>query len=195
MTGARTAAGTGSFYVMGCEGVYPATTIGTRPDLPRGPWMTGQRITYEVPRPLVYALDPDVPGELLPMYKSSAPLMRADLLAALSESGVDNLQLFDAVLRDPIKNAEHKDYKAVNIVGVVAAADLAASQMMGTTDSTLIDADFHRLAFREKIPNDLLLFRLAESVNAIVVHDRVKRRIESAGIPGMTFYASGEWSG
>jgi hypothetical protein len=183
------------FYVMGCEGVFPSTALGTRPDLPRGPWMTGQRITYDVPTPLVYGLDPDYPGELLAMYKSAAPLMRADLLAALSDAGVDNLQLFDAVLRDPLKGTEHKDYKAVNVVGVVAAADLGASQMMGTSDSTLIDADFHRLAFREDVPTDLLLFRLAESVNAIVVHDRVKRRIESAGIPGMTFYASNEWSG
>jgi hypothetical protein len=131
---------------------------------------------------------------MLPMYKSAAPLMRADLLAALADAGVDNLQLFDAVLRD-LKGNENKEYRAVNVVGVVTAADLGNSRMMGTTDSTLVDADFHRLAFREKIPADLLLFRLAESVNAIVVHDRVKRRVEGAGIPGMTFYASDEWSG
>jgi hypothetical protein len=195
MTSPRTAARAGSFYVMSCEGVFPATTIGTRPDLPRGPWMTGQRITYDVPTPLTYSLDPDYPGELLPMYKSAAPLMRTDLLVALGDAGVDNLQLFDAILRDPFKRADHKDYKAVNVVGVVAAADLGASQMMGTSDSTLVDVDFQRLVFRENVASDLLLFRLAESVNAIVVHDRVKRHIESAGIPGMTFYASGEWSG
>ena len=194
MTGPRTRAQAQLFYVMGCEGIFPSTALGTRPTLPRGPWMTGQRITYDVRTPLEYGLDPDYPGEMLPMYKSAAPLMRADLLAALADAGVDNLQLFDAVLRD-LKGNENKEYKAVNVVGVVAAADLGNSRMMGTTDSTLVDADFHRLAFREKIPTDLLLFRLAESVNAIVVHDRVKRRIERAGIPGMTFYASDEWSG
>jgi hypothetical protein len=183
------------FHVMGCEGIFPSTTIGERPQLPRGPWMTGQLITYDVPQPLVYALDPDYPGELLPMYKSAAPLMRADLIEALVNAGVDNLQLFDAVLRDPTTGKEHKGYKAVNVVGVVSAADLERSSMMGTTDSTFVDADFASLAFRKDISPDLLLFRLAESVNAIVVHDRVKRAVESAGIPGMTFYASGEWSG
>jgi hypothetical protein len=194
MTGPRTPAQAQLFYVMGCEGIFPSTALGKRPTLPRGPWMTGQRITYDVPTPLEYALDPDYPGELLPMYKSAAPLMRADLLTALADAGVDNLQLFDAVLRD-LKGNANKDYKAVNVVGVVAAADLGNSRMMGTTDSTLVDADFQRLAFREQVPTDLLLFRLAESVNAIVVHDRVKRRVERAGIPGMTFYASDEWSG
>lgn len=186
---------TAALYVMGCEGIFPSSTIGARPDLPRGPWMTGRVITYDVPTPLEYALDPDYPGELLPMYKSAAPLMRSDLLQALAGAGVDNLQLYDAVLRDPQRGAEHRNYKAVNVVGVVSAADLAASRMMGTTDSTLIDADFHRLAFRGDVPSDLLLFRLAESVNAIVVHERVKTAIEAAAIPGMTFYASNEWSG
>jgi hypothetical protein len=180
---------------MSCEGIFPATTIGQEPDLPRGPWMVGQMITYPVQTPLVYELDPDYPGQLQPMYKAAAPIMREDLLDALASAGVDNLQLFDAVLRDPGTGATHKNYKAVNVVGVVSAADLGASKMMGTTDSTLVDADFHRLVFRDDVPPDLLLFRLAESVNAIVVHEDVKRVVEQRQIPGMTFYESGAWSG
>jgi hypothetical protein len=129
------------------------------------------------------------------MYKSAAPLFREDLLGALVDAGVDNLQLFEAVLRDPQRGAQHANYKAANVVGVVSAADLGRSSMMGTTDSTLLDADFDRLVFRNDAPTDLLLFRLAESVNAIVVHERVKRAVEQRAIPGMTFYASGEWSG
>jgi hypothetical protein len=182
------------YYVMSCEGVFPGTTIGTEPALPRGAWMTGQLITYPVPEPLVYALDPDYPGLLQPMYKAAAPLMRDDLCTALGDAGVDNLQLFSAVLRDT-QGVEHQSFKAVNIVGVVSAADLAQSTMMGTTDSTLIDADFHALVFKKSAPKDLLLFRLAEAVNAIVVHERVRRVIEERAIPGMTFFSSGEWSG
>jgi hypothetical protein len=185
----------GPFFVMTCEGIHPASTIGDRPDLPRGPWMTGQLITYAVPSPLVYSLDAAYPGDLLPMYRSSAPLMREDLLDALAAAGVDNLQLFDVVLHDPQRGSAHTNYKAVNILGLVSAADLGRSTMMGTTDSTLIDADFDKLVLKARIWTDLLLFRLAESVNAIVVHDRVKRHVESENISGMTFYASGEWSG
>jgi hypothetical protein len=183
------------FFVMSCEGIYPSSRIGRHPSLPRGPWMTGQPITYEVPTPLGYELDADYPGELLPMYKSAAPLMRDNLLDVLSSCGVTNLQLFDAILTDPRAGDEHRDYKAVNVIGAVKAADLAASKLMPTSNSTLIDADFDRLAFRQGIPGDLLIFRLAESVNAIVVNELIKTSVESARIPGMTFFASGEWSG
>ena len=90
---------------------------------------------------------------------------------------------------------EHTNYKAFNVVGLVAAADLGASKMMGTTSSTLIDADFASLALDESKAHGLLLFRLAENVSAIVVDERVRQEIEGRKIPGILFYASGEWSG
>jgi hypothetical protein len=31
-------------------------------------------------------------------------------------------------------------------------------------------------------------------VNAVVVHEKVKERIEAAGIPGFVFCGPGEWS-
>ncbi|HEY6642890.1 imm11 family protein [Povalibacter sp.] len=157
--------------------------------------MTGQRITYEVSTPLEYGLHPSYPGELLPFYKSAAPLMHERLLDVITRAGADNLQLFDAVLDDPQRSIRHTDYKAVNVIGLVAIADLAKSQTMGTSDSERIDVDFHRLVMREQIPGEHLIFRMAESVNAIVVHERIKQRIDAAAVPGMTFYASGEWSG
>jgi hypothetical protein len=126
---------------------------------------------------------------------SNAPLMRQDLLDALAAAGVDNLQLFDAVLQDPQAAREHRDFKAVNVVGVASAADMEKSVMLGTSDSTMIDADFDQLVFDEKRPGGLFLFRLAENVSAIVVHEKVKHMIEERNIPGMTFYASGQWSG
>jgi hypothetical protein len=157
--------------------------------------MTGQRITYEVATPLEYGLDPDYPGDLLPFYTANAPLMHGKLIQAIRDAGADTLQLFDAVLVDPQRAARHDDYKAVNIVGLVAMADLAKSRTMGTSDSRMLDVDFEKLEFREGAAGDHLIFRLAESVNAIVVHANVKRSIEKAGLAGMTFYASGEWSG
>jgi hypothetical protein len=184
-----------SYYVLGCEGIHPASTLRERPRLPRGPWMSGHEIRYDVPTPLVYGLDPDYPGDLLPFYKSAAPLMHEKLIDVITRAGADNLQLFDAVLDDPQRSIRHSDYKAVNVIGLVAIADLSKSETMGTSDSEKIDVDFHRLVIREQIPGEYLIFRMAESVNAIVVHERIKQRIEAVSIPGMTFYASGEWSG
>jgi hypothetical protein len=184
-----------SYFVMTCEGIHPRTSLRKIPSLPRGPWFRGQEITYKVKEPLKYELDPGYPGELLPMYKASAPLMRADLLQALESSGVDNLQLFQAILKDPKAKVEHTNYKAVNVIGRVAAADLAKSTTMNLPNPELFGQTFDSLAIDEKKAGGLLLFRLDESASAIVVHDRVKAGIEAAGVPGMTFYASGEWSG
>ena len=35
----------------------------------RGPWFSGQPITYNVPQPLAYELDPYYEGELKPFYR------------------------------------------------------------------------------------------------------------------------------
>jgi hypothetical protein len=183
------------YYVMTCEGMYPARPIRKSPFFMRGPWFTGQPITYNVPQPLEYELDPDYEGDLKPFYREAAPIMRQDLLEALHAGGVDNLQLFDAVVTDPTTGQSFTNYKAVNVIGAVSAADMAQSTRMGAGDSTMVDVDFDSLVIDEARPRGTLLFRLAESVGAIVVHDRVKQVIEARAIPGMTFYASGEWSG
>ena len=51
------------------------------------------------------------------------------------------------------------------------------------------------LTLDEGRTGSLRIFRLAESVSAIVVSDRVRAAIESASIEGMYFYEAGEWSG
>jgi len=40
-----------------------------------------------------------------------------------------------------------------------------------------------------------LLFRLAESVNGIVVHETIKNAIEATGIDTLTFMPPEEWVG
>jgi len=157
--------------------------------------MDGQPITMTVPEPLVYALDPHYHGLLKPLYKAAIPLMREDLIAALNEARVDNLQYFQAVLRDTIKGKEYGNYKAFNIVGVVSCADMQKSALMGSSDSQMIDVDFRSLVIDESKTGGALVFRLAEAVNAIVVHENVRTLIEEQGVPGMTFYGPGEWAG
>ena len=80
-------------------------------------------------------------------------------------------------------------------MGVVSAADMDASELMGTSDSTMIDADFDSLVIDEERAGSFKLFRLAESINAIIVSDAVRLEIEGRAIPGMVFYDPGDWSG
>jgi hypothetical protein len=145
---------------------------------------------------LVYTLDPDRIGNLKAMYEApECPIIRDDLVDALLSAGVDNLQLFDAVVKDPTTGKEYRNYKAFNIVGVISATDFNGSTLMQTTDSKMIDVDFDSLSIDENKARPFKLFRLAESVNAIIVSDVVRDAIEKRAIPGMVFYDPNDWSG
>jgi hypothetical protein len=185
-----------SYYVMVCEGNYPIRPIARRPAIGAS-WMLGRSVAAAaVPVPLEYVLDALRPGEPKAMYDAeSVPVMRNDVRDILRAQGVSNIQYFDAVLRDPVNGREYRDYSAFNIVGLVACADMNASEMMGTSSSVMGDADFHALVIDEKKAGGLLLFRLAENISAIIVHERIRQAIEQAGIPGFVFYGPGEWAG
>ena len=184
-----------SYYVMVGEGEDPIMPIAKGPDL-EGNWRDGAVLTDPIPQPLVYTLDAEYPGDPKPMYYEKAiPVMRDDVAEVLARAGVDNIQYFDAILKDPGSGREYRNYKAYNIVGLVACADMKKSVLMGTSASTMGDADFHKLVIDESKTGGLLLFRLAENVSAIVVHERVKQAIEASSIPGFVFYGPGEWSG
>lgn len=185
-----------TYYVLDVDGPTPAAMIESGPDLPSAPWNSGKRIEGPVVEPLEYKLDPDYPGHLLPLYEAeSVPLVRDDVLVLLRAAGIDNLQLYDAVIHDPVSGRQHTNYKAFNIVGAVSAADMGQSGLMGTSDSEMVDIDFDSLVLDDTRAGGLLMFRLAEAVNAIVVHLSVKRLIEEHGIEGISFLGPGEWSG
>ena len=186
------------YYVMVGEGVYPVARIKKthRDHLENDLWIDGNFITFNVPEPILYDLDPKRPGNPKILYDAATiPVMHISLLDALTAVGVDNLQVYDAIIRDLDKGIEYKNYKAFNIVGKISAADMDKSIMMGTSDSVMIDADFDRLVIDESKCQDQLLFRLAENMTAIIVHERIKNEVEKRGIKGIFFYASGEWAG
>jgi hypothetical protein len=183
-------------FVMTCEGISPGTSVTPISEWNGPPWMMGEIITREVPRPFIFNLDPEYPGKMKPMYEGGILLMRDDLLSALSNAGVDNLQVFPALIRDKKNGQDYENYKAVNIIGVIACADMAQSVRMDPEDddSDIIDVNFDSLFIDEKKARGSLLFRLAESVSAIIVHQQVRDLVEK-NVPGMTFYGPGEWSG
>lgn len=185
------------YFVITCEGVDPMPIArGPEPEVDEN-WMLGRPVDESaVPQPLKYTLDPNYGGAPKAMYASKAnPVMRDDLVQVLTNAGVENIQYFDAILVDPESGREYKNYKAFNIVGLVAAANMEESELMGTSDSVIGDVDFHALVIDDSKVKGLLLFRLAEKISAIIVHEKLKAAIEAAGIPGFIFYGPGEWSG
>lgn len=190
-----------AYYVMVGESVYPAASVAKthREHLPRPTWINGQYIDFEVPQPIVYDLKIDeydtIPNVKVLGDAQPIPYIHNSLMEALLAAGVDNIQYYDAVIRDLKRNIDHTDFKAFNVVGLVSAADMSASTMMGTSNSTMIDTDFDRLVLDEEKCAGKLLFRLAENITAIVVSEAVKNEVEKRGIKGVMFYPSGEWAG
>lgn len=142
--------------------------------------------------------DEEPPPRVYPEYTSQPiPLMSRRLVHALRAAGVDNLQIFATKLTNPQGKTPPSDdyYLAVNIVGCVAAADLEKSKFNPEAAEAMIAMDFHSLSVAESKTRGALMFRLAENVSALLVHERVMQHVEASGITTLTWYAPEEWAG
>ncbi len=184
-----------SYFMLECFGPEEVERAGVAkihvpPDVS---WRLGRPIFAPLPKPIRVELDPD-DGVMVPLFDEGVLLLSDMLLAALRAAGVDNLDAYDAELFNPHTKAVFKDYKAVNIIGLVSAADLGLSehQAHGTP---LIDVDFDSLHVDDAKAHGLLMFRLAECVTGIVVHEQVKRHVESVGIRDLSWVDPHDWIG
>jgi hypothetical protein len=182
------------YYVLD-RGVQPGRWIGESPRPVDGvSFRTGRVITRAVPDPLEFTLKPMNArsadhGPAMPSYlKARSPLFRDDLVDAMRACGVDNLDVYEAIISDPDSGERRRDYKAINIIGLVAAADMARSTATVHPGGPLIDVDFDDLVVDEAKAQGLLLFRLAESTNGILVHERLKRFLLAKGFDDLAFH-------
>ncbi len=130
----------------------------------------------------------------MPMFNRGIVLMSEQLLNCLQAAGVDNLDDYATELFNPKTGQRFSNYRAVNIIGLVAAADLAQSDYQAH-GSPLVDVDFDSLTVDPKKSRGLLLFRLAECVSGIVVHESVKHHVEKCGIRYLDWLPPEEWIG
>jgi hypothetical protein len=188
-----------TYFVMVGEGVDPVHPIRKDPDLPGGPWYSGQKLRITVPTPLEYELAKNYGDECIvkALYDNkSVPVIRNDLANVLRSAGVNNLELFPARILNPNNGKMYVDYHAFNVVGLIAAADLDLSTLMHPdAEPSLLDTDFESLVIDDEKTLGFHLFRLAENCSAICVSEQVKNAVEESGIPGIIFYGPGEWSG
>jgi hypothetical protein len=182
------------YFVLDRSGARnPCRWVAAWPSLPGVSWSSGAWITAEIPAPLEVTLEPlgndSDEGPALPAWlKGTIPLVRRDLVAALQRCGVDHLQLFDAVVIDPDDGSRHALYQAVNVLGLIAAADLDRSEVtVHPSGPSVIDVDFDSLVVDEAKTHGALLFRLAESTNALLVHDKLRRCLLAAGFDELDF--------
>jgi hypothetical protein len=141
-------------------------------------------------------IDSKAPERVYPeLTWNPLPLMTRRLVSALQSSGISNLQTYDTRLTNPQGKTPPDHYLAVNIVGLVAAADLIESQTDPQGTETLLSVDFQSLTVDPMKSRDALIFRLAENVSAVLVHERIRKFVTDAGIYALTWYEPQSWAG
>ncbi|KGJ92051.1 imm11 family protein [Colwellia psychrerythraea] len=116
------------------------------------------------------------------------PLMRKDLLDTMRAAGVSNLDAYPAALYYPDGSRAEGEYFIVNVIGLVAAADLANSEYDADQPENMISMGFDSLAIDNEKAKGFLMFRLAENIAAVIVHEQVVKAVQAAGIPLVEFY-------
>lgn len=156
-------------------------------------WFGGRRFETAPTEPVVVKIIPDnEDGDLLPFF-GTATLMSTSFHEALLEAGVDNLDVYEAVIQSQDGSIIHRGYKAFNIVGLVRAADLERTSFSNPEGSRLIDASIETLAIDPDKAGGALMFRLAEYVGAVIVHEKVKNTLEPKGFPHVRFVEPSEF--
>ncbi len=159
---------------------------------PRDNWMLARPFSVPVQEPVEVTVVPDnEEGILLPFY-GVPQIMRTDVLKVLVDVGVNNIDVYKAVLRREDGTLVSDDYVAYNILGAVRATDLPGTKFAAENPSRMIDASIQNLTVTEESARGLLLFRLAESIRLIVVHEKVKKAMEASAIPYIVFLGEGD---
>jgi hypothetical protein len=186
-------------YVLQCFGGSARAQITRPPNLepPLDNWIGGERFDVNVPAPLIFEIDEDDEGALIPFFNEAIPLMRFDLVKAMREAGVDNLDDYPAIIRETRTGKENKNYRVINVIGAVRAANIEGSDVDPSAfgGEFMIAAFFRRLQLDESAAQGYLMFRLAESLSAILVHDTVRQHLLRSGWDSLTFTHPLEWSG
>ena len=159
--------------------------------IPKAPnrqsWTVGARFTAPPALPIAVKIREGYESAEPRHFVDVPPILSDELLSILRAAGVSNLDVYDAVLRSADGAVELKGYKAFNLIGLIKAADLAASTFSPNNPSRFLDASFDGLVIDANKVKGVLMFRLAEHTSAVVVHGSIRAAIENAGITGIEF--------
>lgn len=157
--------------------IYSDHRIVENPALPPTlSFQDGVLIQEPLPSPLVFRVD-FPKSAMLPHLLGDIILVASDrFVATLRKAGVDNFQLFPAVLRNPEVGAEWTGFHAFNVLGLLDAADMNASRYL-----TIMEGEghlppvvnFEELVLARAATHDQPMFRVLQSSSLLAVHQRV----------------------
>jgi len=148
-----------------------------------GRFRLGQPITGTLPEPLVFPVDNTDENPPRGMEGISVPVWSGAVLRCLQGAGVDNLQVFHALLRNAA-GREWRDYFAVNVLGAVScmAKSTEATHVAERPSGTAF-VKVHKLVINPARAAGLELFRLAESPGVLLMHQRLLDALKKSSPP------------
>lgn len=137
----------------------------------------GKPITGRFPTPLVFTTGHSADDPPKGLHNRCDPVMSNELVEALHAAGVSNMQCFPAELRSEVDGSVWRNYQAVNVVGLISAADMKASRgaaVISAPSATAVPlAVFETLRVDPVRAGEALIFRLAEAPSRLIVAARV----------------------
>lgn len=164
-----------------------------RDDDPFRFWNTGERFDEPLEIPLRATVLSDPQTVLPELWETPLPMMTVRLYEALSWLGVRNLDVYPVELVDGRSGRLIEGYLAFNLIGAIAATDPLRTQYAPDTTERMSSADIDHLAIDPARTQGARMFRLAESVSAIVVCSTVKDGLEAAGFNTLSFLSDADW--
>ena len=97
----------------------------------RGEFNEGVRVSHPVQEPIEIELDiPDYPEYInIPCMWQIPLVLREDLLKDMQDFGVDNIDAYQAVIRDPQGDEALTNYFLCNVIGLIDVFDMQASEL------------------------------------------------------------------
>jgi hypothetical protein len=132
-------------------------------------------------------------GEIPEQCDVPLPVMSKRLRGIFDSNGVTNIDYYDALIVDEASGREFRSHVAYNLIGAIAACDLKKTTFAAANPSRLVDADIDKLKLDPARILGARIFRLAESVNGIVIHASLMRAVVASGIKTLLFMPPEEW--
>lgn len=114
----------------------------------------------------------------------SGYLFSQRFIELLGRLGVDNIQYFNANVTYQ-DNPQKLAYKAANILGVISALDMNASEVILSRKGRVLAIE--KMVIDEARLQGHKIVRLFESIMHVVVHRSVKEAVEAEGLTGFMF--------
>jgi hypothetical protein len=146
------------------------------PKFPDGvSFLKGAWIDWLPQTPLIFKSNCDSENPPREFMGGALPVWSKNLLNAFQAAGCDNFQFFPAIINDDDGKVNWDNYFAINVLGLISAADLFLSKYIKISErpSGLKFLGFQDLVIDPKMVQGLPFFRLAENPLEIIVHGRI----------------------